>query len=100
MQKLRNLNLSAVCGVALVAMLGFNSCSTEVDLIAPYESSPVVFGLLDAEVDTQWVRINRTWLGEGDQTVLHRGLPTVHTILSTAGDRAEEARPRGNAAGT
>ena len=69
MQKLRNLNFSAVCGVALIAMLGFNSCSTEVDLIAPYESSPVVFGLLDAEVDTQWVRINRTWLGEGDQTV-------------------------------
>ena len=29
----------------------------------------MVFGLLDAQVDTQWVRINRTWLGEGDQTV-------------------------------
>ena len=31
-------------------------------------SIPVVFGLLDAEADTQWVRINRTWLGDGDQT--------------------------------
>ena len=43
-------------------------CSTDVDLTAPNNpTTPVVFGLLDAEVDTQWVRINRAWLGDGDQ---------------------------------
>lgn len=42
-------------------------CSTEVDLNAPYQRTPVVFGLLDAAQDTQWVRLNRTWLGEGNQ---------------------------------
>ena len=42
-------------------------CSTEVELNAPYDSIPVVFGLLELEADTQWVKINRTWLGEGDQ---------------------------------
>ena len=53
--------------LAAIFTLGFTRCTTDVDLIAPYVSIPVVFGLLDAEADTQWVRINRTWLGEGDQ---------------------------------
>lgn len=46
--------------------LGLAGCSTEVDLIAPYDSFPVVYGLLELDADTQWVKINRTWLGEGD----------------------------------
>lgn len=53
---------------ALIAVLSLSRCTTDVDLTAPYASIPVVFGLLDAEVDTQWVKINRTWLGDGDQT--------------------------------
>ena len=28
-----------------------------------------MFGSLDADQDVQWVKINRTWLGEGDQNV-------------------------------
>ncbi len=52
--------------VVLSATL-WNACSTEVDLTAPYDSIPVVYGLLELESDTQWVKINRTWLGEGNQ---------------------------------
>ena len=42
-------------------------CSTDIELNAPYDRAPVVFGLLDAAQDTQWVRVNRTWLGDGNQ---------------------------------
>ncbi|MDA0913228.1 MAG: DUF4249 family protein [Bacteroidetes bacterium] len=56
---------SRVWLIFLVAFL--SGCSTEVDLNAPYQRTPVVFGLLDAAQDTQWVRLNRTWLGEGNQ---------------------------------
>ena len=58
----------AVFMLAAIFTLGLTRCTTDVDLTAPYVSIPVVFGLLDAEADTQWVRINRTWLGDGDQT--------------------------------
>jgi hypothetical protein len=43
-----------------------NSCSTEVEITAPYKSTPVIIGVLDYTVDTQFVRINRTFLGPGD----------------------------------
>ncbi len=43
-----------------------NSCETEVDLLAPYEETPVIYGILDYTADTQFVRINKTFLGEGD----------------------------------
>lgn len=54
------------CLLALL-LFGASSCSTDIDLNAPYQKTAVVFGLLDAQQDTQWVRINRTWLGSGDQ---------------------------------
>ena len=53
--------------VALALASAVMGCSTEVEMNAPYDSVPVVFGLLELEADTQWVKINRTWLGEGDQ---------------------------------
>ncbi len=42
------------------------ACTTDVELNAPYESKTIVFGLLDPKLDTQWVKINRTWLSEGN----------------------------------
>jgi hypothetical protein len=68
MQEKKNSRFLPVLCIAIISTFGLSRCTTEVDLTAPYLSIPVVFGLLDAEVDTQWVRINRTWLGEGDQT--------------------------------
>ncbi|MGB0423904.1 MAG: hypothetical protein ACPGED_06265, partial [Flavobacteriales bacterium] len=50
---------------ALTAVV-FYACTTDVELNAPYDSRTVVFGLLDPGLDTQWVKINRTWLGDGD----------------------------------
>ncbi len=59
--------------ITLIAAIGLsfliNSCSTDVDLIAPYKSTPVIIGILDYTVDTQFVRINRTYLGEGDANI-------------------------------
>jgi hypothetical protein len=50
-----------------LSLWGATGCSTDIDLTAPYERTPVVFSLLEAAQDTQWVRINRTWLGDGNQ---------------------------------
>jgi hypothetical protein len=55
--------------------LVFTSCSEEVEINAPYESTTILFGLIDPDpnndgtfdaLDTQWVRITRTFLGEGN----------------------------------
>jgi hypothetical protein len=41
-------------------------CTTDVDLNAPYEERALAFCLLDPNSEEQWVRVNRTWLGEGN----------------------------------
>ena len=61
--RLHNLCLSLLGSVILL----MSSCSTDIELNAPYQKTPVIFGLLDAQQDTQWVRVNRTWLGVGNQ---------------------------------
>jgi hypothetical protein len=60
------------CLLALL-LFGASSCSTDIDLNAPYQKTAVVFGLLDAQQDTQWVRINRTWLGQSIRSGFNRG---------------------------
>ncbi len=59
----------AICSIVL------SSCETEIELNAPYKSTTVIFGLLDADansdglnnaLDTQWIKINRTFLGSGN----------------------------------
>ncbi|MFN0031761.1 MAG: hypothetical protein ACKVOR_06350 [Flavobacteriales bacterium] len=60
---------------ALAALIMVSGCESDVELNADYKSTTVIFGLLDADasgdglnnqLDTQWIKINRTWLGDGD----------------------------------
>jgi len=44
----------------------FAACSTDVEINAPYDSKSIVFGLLDSKADTQFVKINKTFLGTGN----------------------------------
>lgn len=42
------------------------SCSTDVDLFAEYKEMPVIYGLLDANADTNFVKITRAFYVQGD----------------------------------
>ncbi|MEO0404783.1 MAG: hypothetical protein AAF193_07930, partial [Bacteroidota bacterium] len=57
-------------GMVVMSAILFGACTTDVELNAPYDSETVVFGLLDPGLDTQWVKVNRTWLGDGDNTLI------------------------------
>jgi hypothetical protein len=53
--------------LACVAM--FNACSTDVELYADYKDIPVVYGLIDATQDTNFVRINRAFSSSNDNPI-------------------------------
>lgn len=44
------------------------SCDNEIDINAPWVETPVVFGLLDADTNVQYIRIQKTYLNSVDQT--------------------------------
>ncbi|MFZ6052249.1 hypothetical protein [Halocola ammonii] len=58
------MKLRLIFGLALLSLVF--GCSTEVELNAPYKSTTVVFGILDAKESRQYVKINRTYLGDGN----------------------------------
>jgi len=59
-----------VLSLSLLALfLGFNACSTDVELYADYKDIPVVYGLLDASQDTNFVRINRAFSGNNENPI-------------------------------
>ncbi len=47
----------------LFLYIAFTSCDNELDINADYKEIAVVYGLLDPRQDTQWVRIQRGYLG-------------------------------------
>lgn len=56
--------------LSLLACLAFfNACSTDVELYADYKDIPVVYGLIDATADTNFVRINRAFSSSNDNPI-------------------------------
>lgn len=53
--------------LAIVAL--FSSCSTRVDLYADYKEVPVIYGLIDYQKDTNYIRINRAFCGSNDNPI-------------------------------
>ena len=44
----------------------FFSCSSDIDLYADYKEVPIIYGLLDATADTNFVKITRAFYVQGD----------------------------------
>lgn len=56
--------------LAMAVLLGIlASCSTDVELYADYKDIPVVYGLIDASQDTNFVRINRAFSSSNDHPI-------------------------------
>lgn len=51
---------------AFAFLVVFNACSTDVDLYADYKDITVVYGLLDSGADTNFIKINKAFLGPGN----------------------------------
>lgn len=53
-----------------VILIGVShSCKTDFDINAPYDDIPVIYAALDQSIDTQYVKINKTYLGDGNNTL-------------------------------
>ncbi len=50
--------------LVLIASITFLSCNSDIDLTAPYEDITIVYGLLDQTEDIQYIRINKSFLGD------------------------------------
>ena len=50
-------------------MAYFSSCSTRVDLYADYKDVPIVYAMLDAQADTNYVKITRAFCGTNDNPI-------------------------------
>ena len=53
----------------IVSVVGFTACETKIDLNAEYKQIPVIYGLLEANKDIQFIKINRSFLGETNALV-------------------------------
>ena len=46
--------------------LVLSACKTDIDLIGDYQTTPVIYGLLDQSDSLHFIKINKTFLGRGN----------------------------------
>lgn len=56
--------------MAIAVSLAASGCNNDLDVIAPYQQVPVAYGLLNPSSDTQYVRLQKSYLGEGNALVM------------------------------
>ena len=56
--------------ILCVFAIFFASCETGFDVNAKWKETTVVYGLLDASKDTQYIKINKAYLGEDDAIMM------------------------------
>ncbi len=66
--RLKNIFVGFFVGLLFLAAL--SSCSTDVDLYADYEEVTVVYGLLDSDQDTTFIKITKAFSGPGNALVM------------------------------
>lgn len=52
-----------ILGISSMLLLG--SCSTDFDIIAPYQEYTIVYGLLDQNETIHYIKVNKSFLGSG-----------------------------------
>ena len=55
--------------MVIVAVVVFGSCSTDVDIYADYKDTAILYGLLNARADTNYVKITRAFCGTNDNPI-------------------------------
>lgn len=55
--------------ILLLALVILASCSTDVDLYADYKEVPVVFGLLNVNADTNYIKITKAFCSDNDHPI-------------------------------
>lgn len=57
------------CLLIVILVSLFSSCSTDVDLYADYKDVPVVYGLIDAQADTNFIKITKAFCGTNENPI-------------------------------
>lgn len=60
------------------AVIGLTSCKNDLDVIAPGEESVSVYGILNPNASTQYIRINKVYLTDGDAIAAGQDANTIN----------------------
>jgi hypothetical protein len=62
----------------LIILVTFLSCKNDLKLAADYKEIPSIFAVLNPQENLQMIRVNKTFLGEGDANVMARVADSIN----------------------
>lgn len=61
-----------------IAILGLLGCENDLDIIDDYKDIPVIYGLLNSADTTQYIRIQKAYLGEGNSLLMAQYADSIY----------------------
>ncbi len=74
------LKMKSPLNILLLLLLStvFFSCDNDLDIIDNYRETPIIYGLLNLSQDTQYVRVQRAYLGEGNALMMAQNSDSIY----------------------
>ena len=79
--------LFALCSLAFLA-----SCDNDLDITANWKDVPVVYGILNSQDTTHYIKLNKAFLGQGDVMMMAQEFDSLHYSEDVIGLRLIEYR--------
>ena len=81
--------------LVLITLASIVSCDNDLDIIAEWKDIPVVYGILNAQDSVHYVKLNKTFLGQGDVMSMAQEFDSLHYNQEEVGLRLIEYRRSG-----
>ena len=81
--------------LVLITLASLVSCDNDLDIIAEWKDIPVVYGILNAQDSVHYVKLNKTFLGQGDVMSMAQEFDSLHYNQEEVGLRLIEYRRSG-----
>ena len=81
--------------LVLITLASIVSCDNDLDIIAEWKDIPVVYGILNAQDSVHYIKLNKTFLGQGDVMSMAQEFDSLHYNQEEVGLRLIEYRRSG-----
>lgn len=78
--------------LVLITLASIVSCDNDLDIIAEWKDIPIIYGVLNAQDSLHYVKLNKTFLGQGDVMSMAQEFDSLYYDLEEVGLRLIEYR--------
>lgn len=87
------MNLKKIVALSALSIIVCTSCKNSLNVLAPYKDVTVVYALIDQNADTNYIRINKGFEGNGNAVTMAKQYDSIYYPVSNINAVLEDSNP-------